>query len=288
MKKKYIFYFFLLTLYFLAGYYLLSKHQNKILTLLHITEPVEIKSSSINMTKKNNTQKTIIAIPKGYQPIQDYLQQTSYTGTPDHPTIDGGIINNSDGLPVSHNEPKELIMTVPIEHTLSNSKQKPFQDSWVNSQKVKQILETAANEGKLKYVLKKTDEIGLPASIAILPMIESQYKINAVSEKGAAGAWQLMPSVAKQYGISNQERFQFSTSTDVALKLLVDLHQRFKNWNLAFAAYNAGSQRITTALQTNPRATNINDLDIPAETKNYVNRIKEINDVMAGLYELGA
>jgi membrane-bound lytic murein transglycosylase D len=148
---------------------------------------------------------------------------------------------------------------------------------YTTNEKVKRILINAAESGKLDYVLKKADQMGLPASTAIIPMVESQYQTDAVSPKGAAGAWQLMPSVAKDYGISNQDRFQFTASTDAALKLINSLHNQFNNWDLSFAAYNAGSKRIMDALHKNPSAQNVNDLDVPKETKEYVSRIKNIN-----------
>ena len=229
------------------------------------------------------TMNTAIAVPIGYQLIPSSFQNTGTIGTTEHPTINGGMMNAIDHAPINQSVPVEV---QPASHALQNiapNENTPFQDNWATNTKVKQVLLNAASQGKLEYVLKKSEQMGLPSSVAIVPMVESQYQTQVISPKGAAGAWQLMPAVAKDYGISNQDRFQFPESTDTALQLLNNLHHQFNNWDLAFAAYNAGSKRITDALQKNPSAKNVNDLDIPQETKEYVRRIKNINDTLGGM-----
>jgi hypothetical protein len=230
--------------------------------------------------------KPIIRIPDAMEPIQGVVVNTSQPGTVDHPTINGGIISAT--MHLSRNEDQQFFLkqrrqpahvTQPTQRT-STIKQKPFADEWATSEKVRQLLILATAQGKLNYVLKKTKQMGLPASVAVVPMVESNYQTDALSPKGAAGAWQLMPSVAKDYGIQTQERFQFRTSTDTALKLLNHLHQQFGNWELAFAAYNAGSKRVITALQKNPNAKTIDALDLPQETKIYVKRIRGLNKTL--------
>lgn len=218
------------------------------------------------------------------------LVNTNEIGTPDHPTIEGGIINSTDNVIVNNNA-MSVETKIPIinakQNILPQQHQPSFQDDWATSGKIKQFLTAANTQGKLDYVLKKSDQMRLPASIAVLPMVESNYDGNAISTKGAGGAWQLMPETAERYGIKEQDRFRFSTSTDTALKLLSDLHQQFGNWELAFAAYNAGSNRIRIALQKNPQAKSIDELELPLETKVYVKRIMSINKKMMELQKNG-
>lgn len=230
---------------------------------------------------------TPLRIPKTLHPIVGVITYTSYIGTPDHPTIDGGIINATGGMPVNQDKPIANISSQQIVKADSTEStggiQKPFKDNWATSEKVKGLLIEASRQGKLEYVLKKTDQMHLPASVAVVPMVESNYQTTSVSPKGAAGSWQLMPATAKAYGISAQERFQFTTETDAALKLLENLHQEFGNWELAFMAYNAGSQRVINALQKNPNAKTIDELDLPLETKVYVKRIMALNKSLMNL-----
>lgn len=167
-------------------------------------------SHSGKKAENNLPAKAVISIPKTLHPVQGTLEYTSYIGTPDHPTIDGGIINSTDEVPVNHDMPSTKQLFHQQQATLvkvSEAHQSSFNDDWATSEKVKQLLVEAASQGKLSYVLKKTNQMQLPASVAIVPMVESNYQTGAVSPKGAAGAWQLMPSTAKDYGINNQERF---------------------------------------------------------------------------------
>jgi hypothetical protein len=60
---------------------------------------------------------------------------------------------------------------------------------------------------------------------------------------------------------------------------------RFDNWELAFAAYNAGSRRVMSALQHQPQSPFIDDLDLPLETKIYIKKLKILRQVMVKLSE---
>lgn len=117
-------------------------------------------------------------------------------------------------------------------------------DSWAKDPQVEKVLKQAASDGKLSYVLEQAKKANVPASVAIVPIVESHYNKNAISPVGAGGAWQLMPGTANDYGLSSADRFDFNSSTTVAIQILNDLHQEFGNWALAFAAYNCGSQWV--------------------------------------------
>ncbi|MDQ5921823.1 MAG: rane-bound lytic murein transglycosylase [Pseudomonadota bacterium] len=170
--------------------------------------------------------------------------------------------------------------------TLDNSAVTNFKsDSWATNVKVEKALRQAASGGKLNYVLEEAKKASAPAAVAIVPMVESNYNKNAISPKGAGGAWQLMPGTANDYGISSKDRFDFNSSTKVAIQILNDLHSEFGNWVLAFAAYNCGEQCVRNALKRNPGATTIDELSLPRETKDYVHKIISLNQVIAGLKE---
>ncbi len=156
-------------------------------------------------------------------------------------------------------------------------------DSFADDSKIKKILKNAASEGKLNYVLEQADKAKVPATVALLPIVESNYNKNAISPKGAGGAWQLMTGTANDYGLSSEGRFDFNSSTKVAIDLLKDLHNTFGNWPLAFAAYNCGTQCVINALKKNPNAKDIDELSLPRETKDYVHKIVWYGQLIAGL-----
>lgn len=226
--------------------------------------------------------------PVVLKPVKGLAQHTDFVGTPDNPTFDGGIINAADGLAVNEFKAAPIETSIQakapaIQPMITTVNSKSFQDNWATSNKVKLLLKKAAADGKLDYVLQKTDEKGLPASVATVPMIESAYQENANSPKGAAGVWQLMPVTAKDYGIDKSDRYNLKPATEAALNLLNDLHRQFGNWELAFAAYNAGAERVNKALQQNPKAKSVQELNLPKETKDYVAHIMALNKTLESL-----
>jgi membrane-bound lytic murein transglycosylase D len=120
-------------------------------------------------------------------------------------------------------------------------------------------------------------EKGLPPELTYLPLIESGFRTDAYSPKKAAGPWQFIPGTAKRYGLKIDwwvdERRDPVKSTMAAARYLSELYERFGDWNLALAAYNAGEGRIDNALKklNNSNFWRIRNTGyIARETKNYV------------------
>ncbi|MBS0359519.1 MAG: lytic transglycosylase domain-containing protein [Proteobacteria bacterium] len=242
------------------------------------------KNNSVSVTSRNLLKKKVIKIPKGYRLIKPVLKGSSRIGSAENPTIDGGIIHSVDSVVIKKDEYlSEKETNVRHSDKKSIQHEKPFQDDWATNKRVRSFLKKATENGKLDYVLNESQVLHLPASVALVPMIESNYKTDAVSAKGASGAWQLMSSVAKDYGIDGHNRFHFKTSTYVALKLLKKHYEHYRNWTLAYAAYNAGPNRVNFAIAKNPNAHSIDELDLPIETKAYVNKLKSLNEKMRAL-----
>lgn len=133
----------------------------------------------------------------------------------------------------------------------------------------------------LYYVYQETEKKHLPAELALLPMIESNYIPYGYSNKGAVGLWQLMPSTANNYGVKMNSfydgRRSTTVSTKVALSFLSYLYQQFNhNWLLALAAYNAGPGTVMAAIRYNEehgRPTNFWALPLPRQTKEYIPKL---------------
>lgn len=108
-----------------------------------------------------------------------------------------------------------------------------------------------------------------------LRKVESNDNPKAVSSKGALGAYQFMPSTAKEYGL--EDPFNEPQARVAALRKIEDDYKRFGDLELALAAYNAGSGRIQKLLKETG-GSSFSDIAarLPKETRDYVPKIAKI------------
>ncbi len=93
---------------------------------------------------------------------------------------------------------------------------------------------------------------GIPQEITALPLLESNFDVEARSKVGASGIWQIMKPTGRQYGIVNRnfdERNSPYKATLIAAKLLNFNYGQFKNWPLAITAYNNGAGNLRRAMR---------------------------------------
>ena len=152
---------------------------------------------------------------------------------------------------------------------------------------IEQILQRG--EPYLFYILSRVEERGLPAELALLPVIESAFDPFASSPAGAAGIWQFMPATAKYVGLRQDwwvdDRRDIVAATDAALDYLSKLQQRFDgDWLLALAAYNAGSARVNKAIRLNRsqgKPVDFWHLPLPEETRGYVPKLIALRAIIS-------
>lgn len=145
-----------------------------------------------------------------------------------------------------------------------------------------EILKSAAPY--LYYIQDQVKSRGLPAELALIPIIESEYNPYDKSHKGATGLWQLMSATAHELGIivkSNYDgRRNVVASTKAALAYFKDLGVLFKgNWYLAIAAYNCGQFTVKKAIKKTGSESFWN-LPLPKETKLYVPKLLAVAEIL--------
>ena len=137
----------------------------------------------------------------------------------------------------------------------------------------------------LPYICAEVRRRELPTELCLIPIIESALRPHAFSPQGAVGLWQFMPSTARRFDLTldwwTDQRRDVALSTDAALDYLAQLHDRFGDWTLAFAAYNCGEGRMHRTLRRTPGAKTAFDLRLPRETEFYVARILAYSAVFA-------
>jgi len=136
--------------------------------------------------------------------------------------------------------------------------------------------------GRARYFTPTIDSVlaskpHLPTALKHLPLVESNFKPRSKSRMGARGVWQFMRGTGRMYGLeinnTTDARLDPTKSTVAALQYLEELYERYNDWNLALAAYNAGPGRVNRAVRqsglTNPSYWQIQQY-LPKETKKYV------------------
>ena len=136
---------------------------------------------------------------------------------------------------------------------------------------------------------------GLPEELSWLPLVESGFKVRALSRARALGLWQFIPSTGYKFGLARDkyidERLDPHKSTAAAIAYLKELHQIFGDWTTVLAAYNCGEGRVLRVI----REQNVNYLDnfwdlypqLPYETARYVPRFLATLHIVENLENYG-
>jgi hypothetical protein len=93
---------------------------------------------------------------------------------------------------------------------------------------------------------------GLPVELLGMVMAESAFDNEAHPDtpidRRSVGIWQIIPSTGRQLGLAVSpvldERLEPRRATDAAATMIAHLHQRYRDWAVAIAAYNAGEKKI--------------------------------------------
>lgn len=111
---------------------------------------------------------------------------------------------------------------------------------------IRESLERA--QPYIPHIMRKLEEYNLPYELVYLPILESGYRLHAISTAKAVGPWQFMHDSALPYGLVindwRDDRRDIVSATDAALRKIRDEIRITGDLWLAMAAYNGGLTRI--------------------------------------------
>ena len=117
---------------------------------------------------------------------------------------------------------------------------------------------------------------GVPDDLKYLMAIESNLSETAVSTAGAAGLWQFMRDVGREYGLevslTVDERYNLKKETTAACTYLKKSHAKFGDWMTVAASYNGGMNGVSRRLDAQHQRHAL-DLHLVEETSRYMFRI---------------
>ena len=144
-----------------------------------------------------------------------------------------------------------------------------------------------------EYVEKYSEEYEVDKYLVYsIIKAESNFKEDSISNKGAKGLMQLMPStaeeIAKKIEIQVDENNILNPQININLgtKYISNLIIKYKNIGLALAAYNAGSGNVDNWVEKGILDSNGTNLEeIPyVETNNYVRKILRDYNIYKAIY----
>jgi membrane-bound lytic murein transglycosylase D len=143
----------------------------------------------------------------------------------------------------------------------------------------------------LHYITEELERRGMPADLALLPVVESAFDPFAYSHGRASGLWQIIPGTGRRLGLKQNWWFDgrrdVVESTRAALDYLQSMHEQFGgDWLLAVAGYNSGEGNVVRARRRAEAAGEPTDFwgirrYLPVETRTYVPRLIAVRTLVA-------
>ena len=122
----------------------------------------------------------------------------------------------------------------------------------------------------------------IPDDFKYLAVAESGLS-QIVSPAGATGIWQIMKHTGRELGLEINadidQRYDVELATEAACKYLNKAYEKYGNWTLVAASYNAGTNKISKELERQQQ-DNYYDMIFGEETGRYVYRILAIKALL--------
>jgi membrane-bound lytic murein transglycosylase D len=200
--------------------------------------------------------------------------------------LDRFVIHKKSELPGT-NEQYYKIVAVPIPDKISFAgEQLPLDIFYVREALDRELSVNTYWHSATLQIIKKSqrwfpvfDSIlranNIPQDFKYLAVIESALS-NVTSPAGAVGYWQFLKGTAKENGLEVNkevdERYNVIKSTEAACRYFNKSYEKFGNWTLVAAAYNAGNRGVSRQIERQ-KTESFYDLLLSDETTRYIYRL---------------
>lgn len=146
--------------------------------------------------------------------------------------------------------------------------------------RLREFMQAGLNRGQryLPMIQAVFRAEGLPEELGYVPLVESAFKLTALSRASARGMWQFMQATGREFGLEQNwyvdERADPEKATRAAARYLKSLNSFFDDWHIALASYNAGPGRLQRAMRQSRQddywTLTSSSRYLPRETRDYV------------------
>ena len=265
-------------------------------------------NESLNKAALKNTQTTDTSKAKDPIIMISNLNtaNNSTTGNNHSATVSGKNVSNStDGKNKLHSDISRYIpgnaniSHQPNNHNIDNSfnkilqhdqifqtaTQQPLVKKYIHYyQKNQTLLQTMISSGRvlLPYIYSQNKLLKQPATIALLPMILSNYNPSTFND-GRIGLWQMNADSSFEQGLLTNwwydGRDDIVSSTTDALNVLQTYYNQSHNWEYAIAAYAAQSEQVQSILDQASQ-TSFWQANIPLNAKIVVAKLIALKTIL--------
>lgn len=117
------------------------------------------------------------------------------------------------------------------------------------------------------HIEAAADKHGVPRHVLrSMARVESGHDSGAVSKKGARGEFQIMPETARELGYKPEDMHDPQKGADAGARYVRKMYDRFKDWDAAVEAYNAGPARVAYRKKRG--------IPLPRETRHHIRKVK--------------
>lgn len=243
----------------------------------------EVDIASVSKSKVDNAagRQNHAGVPESETAGMDSRKDGSMAKSPESSEVDSEENATHDSDAISEKVTQEKCVPSYDFPVVRNAQVEKLLDYYTTGRGRRSFQLWLERSGRYLPLMQQTfAETGLPQDLAMLALVESGFNSNAHSWANAVGYWQFIESTGRMYGLENtwwrDERRDVEKATRAAAHYLSDLYERFDDWYLAVAAYNAGPGKMLNAI----RRHNSRDFwrlaqgnYLRAETKRYIPKL---------------